>query len=198
MLMLISTIIFVPLVIALSVNAGIKSERDLSGQTMGLIAGILGIVYVIVASIALLMLNYQYNRDFDSDWRLGVKASTIKLKHEYVKKFYENITSHRKEFRDSSALLMPTPDNSVDSNLVTLKSLVERLEKVQDMDENSLAYQTAMQQITGQEQDEAHAMLGVFEDSYKLQNSILFSWLGFIICSITFMFAAFGFTIANE
>jgi len=199
MIFLLATIILLPLIIGLSIaSANIKDSdrQDKRVTVLGGLSGSLGVLYLVIASVSLISIDYAYSNEFESHWNLGVKASTIQLKRENIKKFYDNIISHKHQFRDSSAVFMRTPDNSLDQNLVALKSLVDRLDKISGMDENSLAYQTAMQQITGQEQDEASSMLRVFERCYAQNKSILFSWLGALLVGLGFIFGMFGFNVA--
>jgi hypothetical protein len=134
---------------------------------------------------------YDYNREIGSNWDLSVKASTIAKKSEYLDKFVKALD--KPEFHGQyNALFFPTPNNSFDSNFEALKSLQTRLEAIKSMDENSFAYQTAIQQITAQEQDEAGEMLGVFGGIYWKQNAYwlwhpiygLLAWLSIIALPI--------------
>jgi hypothetical protein len=71
------------------------------GERVGIFAGLTAILYFVIAIGSVVYVNFQYNRDFASEWDLGVKASTIKLKQEHVHKFYTNVSSHADQFRDS-------------------------------------------------------------------------------------------------
>jgi hypothetical protein len=61
--------------------------------------------------------------------------------------------------------------------MVALKSLQGRMHQIQSMDEQSFAYQTAIQQITAQEQGEAAHLTDTFEGCWYLRNySALWQW----------------------
>ena len=120
-----------------------------------LLAG-LGIAAAMIAG--LVSANYEFNRDYGSYWSLGVKASTIEKKSEYVDKFVEALDKSGLQGQ-SNSLFFPTPDNSFDANFASLKTLQARLHEIKTMKPDSFEYQTAIQQITGQEQDEAGEML---------------------------------------
>ena len=72
-------------------------------------------------------------------------------------------------------LFFKTPDNSFDKNLEALQSLKTRLDEIQKMNVTSFEYQTAIQQITAQEQGEAQDMLEVFSGIWW-KNNYLFLW----------------------
>ena len=127
--------------------------------------------------------NYQYTRDFESYWQLADKASTIPQKSEYIDKFVSAIESGGFAGK-YNALFMNTPDNSFDKNLEALKSLQGRLHEIEKMDITSFQYQTAIQQITAQEQGEAKNMLDVFSGIWwKEHHFWLWDWIAF--CQIT-------------
>lgn len=78
--------------------------------------------------------------------------------------------------------MLKTPNESVPQNMVTLKSLQARMHEIENMDVSSFQYQQAMAQITGQEQGEAHAMLGVFREAWYLRHHFfLWSWMAFVM-----------------
>lgn len=129
----------------------------------------LGIILIIAAVGVLanmiymgVVSNYQYSNTIFSNWSLADKASTIAQKAEYMDKFVAALQASGLQ-GTHSALYFPTPDNSFDQNFYALQSLQGRLHDIQKMDETSFAYQTAIQQITAQEQGEAQNMLDVFE-----------------------------------
>ncbi len=148
-----------------------------TGITMiivGLVIGVIGIVYAVSA-------HYRYSRDIFSNWELSVKASTISQKSEYMDKFVDSLKNSGLQ-GSSAALFFKTPDQSFDENFKALVSLQSRLHNIQNMDENSFAYQTAIQQITAQEQDEAGTILSVIKSSwYRVHYYLLWNVFGFLM-----------------
>lgn len=120
--------------------------------------------------------DYQYDNEIGSYWELGVKASTLPKKAEYLDKFVSAL--EKANLADSSALWLKTPDASVEQNMTALHSLQERMHEIQGMDVSSFQYQQAMAQITGQEQDEAKKMLDVFRDAWYMNHHFfLWDWM---------------------
>ena len=140
-----------------------------------------GVVYISIGIIGLIVMiffavigNYQYERDYESYWNLAEKASTIQQKAEYVNKFVVGFKGKGFE-GDYNAVFFKTPDNSFDKNLEALESLKTRLDQIQKMNVSSFEYQTAIQQITAQEQGEAQDMLKVFSGIWW-KNNYFFLW----------------------
>ena len=122
--------------------------------------------------------NYEYSKKFESSWNLADKASTIPQKAKYVDNFIQAIEGGGFTGK-FNAIFMETPDNSFDENLKAVKSLQGRLHEIYTMDVTSFQYQTAIQQITAQEQGEAKAMLHVFEGIWWKENHFwLWNWVG--------------------
>jgi hypothetical protein len=68
--------------------------------------------------------------------------------------------------------------NSFDMNFDALKTLQVRLHEIEKMDITSFQYQTAIQQITSQEQGDAMSMLTVFEGTWFKENHfLLWGWV---------------------
>jgi hypothetical protein len=89
------------------------------------------------------------------------------------------INSNRLDFANYNACFLQTPDNSFDKNLEALVTLRERLNQIKTMDPKTFEYQTAIQQITAQEQGEAHEMLGVIYGCYERENyPMIWEWIG--------------------
>ena len=121
--------------------------------------------------------DYQYEKNIASSWKLADKASTIEQKSKYVDKFVTALEESGLEGLHD-AVFLTTPDNSFDKNLEALKSLQARLHEIKTMDVTSFEYQTAIQQITAQEQGEALRMLAVFEQVWWKENYFfLWSWI---------------------
>ena len=86
------------------------------------------------------------------------------------------------DFANHNAVWLKTPNNSFQANLEALKTLSARLGEIQEMKPTSFEYNTAIHQITAQEQGEAKAMMGVFCGCYALTNYLaVWGWIGGII-----------------
>lgn len=133
---------------------------------------------LLIGEIALMIIsNYHYEREIGSYWNLAEKASTIEQKGIYIKSFV-NAFKDKGLSGDYNALFMYTPDNSFDKNYEALLSLSVRLDDIQKMSITSFEYQTAIQQITQQEQGEAHNMLDVLSGVWLKQHYILvWDWI---------------------
>ncbi len=162
-------------------------------RKQGIISISIGVLWLVVMIFFATIGNYHYERDYESYWNLAEKASTIQQKAVYIDKFVSEFKG--KGFDgDYNAVFFKTPDNSFDKNMEALQSLKTRLDEIQKMNVASFEYQTAIQQITAQEQGEAQAMLDVFSGIWW-KNSYIFLWdwvAGIeIICSI--LLIAIGF-----
>lgn len=137
--------------------------------------------------------NYEYETQYANNWTLADRASTISQKSEYIDKFVDSLEKSGLQGQHD-ALMYFTPQNSFDENFKALKSLQSRLHEIKDLDQNSFAYQTAIQQITAQEQGEATDMLSVLRGSwYKVHHYWLWNgWLGFLYGVIVFILGAIG------
>lgn len=117
--------------------------------------------------------SYQYDKGIQSYWDIADKSSTITQKSDYIDKFVDALkASHLEGTND--ALFLKTPNNSFNQNFQALLSLQDRLHQIKTMDESSLAYQTAIQQITAQEQGQADDMLSNFKSCWMKVN---YYWL---------------------
>lgn len=110
--------------------------------------------------------SYQYENKISYAWSLADKSSTIEAKAAHINVFIANIETHAAEFSDNSALWFKTPDGSFSNNLAAVKTLGQRLKEIKGMNPSSFEYQTAIQQITDQEQGEAHDMLYTLKDCW--------------------------------
>lgn len=140
------------------------------------------IIVAVVVSFIGINAYVSFNREIGSNWDLAVKASTIEQKKEYIDRYvaaFEN-----KGFEgEHDAWFFPTPSNSFDENYKALKSLQTRLNEIKDMDPNSFEYQTAIQQITGQEMDEAGSMTSVLTNVWLKENAsfVYYGWVFFLL-----------------
>lgn len=123
---------------------------------------------------------YDYENRVESYWSLSEKASTIQQKSQYLDKFIEALQTEK--FAAHDAIWLETPNNSFEQNLLAVKSLQGRMHEIIGMDPSSFQYQTAMQQITQQEMNEAAHMLAVFEGTWYLENHPAFwDWYGLLL-----------------
>lgn len=123
----------------------------------------------------------KFERDYQSSWDLADKSSTISAKRKHIDSFYDQLEMGfaRGEFSSNDAIIFPNPNNSFKANLDALKTLKERLAEVEQMDPKSFEYNTAIQQITEQEQGEAGAMISNFGRCYLLsQHPVAWDWIG--------------------
>lgn len=141
----------------------------------------LGLVFAFIAMFswhifAEVWTDYDYSNHVESYWDLGVKASTLQQKTIYLDQYVAALEASGLQ-GSHDALIFDTPDNSFDQNMVALKSLQGRMHQIQGMDEQSFAYQTAMQQIVGQEQGEAGHLTATFQGCWYLRNHfLLYGW----------------------
>ena len=120
--------------------------------------------------------DYDYDNTIGSFWSLSEKASTLQQKSVYLDQYTAALEAQHLEGMNDASFLK-TPDNSYDQNLVALKSLQGRMHQIQGMDEQSFAYQTAIQQITAQEQGEASHLTATFEGCWYMKyNTLLWGW----------------------
>lgn len=168
-------------------------------KIIGWLLVLLGVIFTGVLIFNFVWANYQYSSTIESNWNLADKASTISQKSDYIDKFVLALQNSGLQGQND-ALIFFTPNNSFDQNFQAIQSLQSRLHEIKTMDESSFAYQTAIQQITAQEQGQADDMLAVFSGSwYKVHHYLLWNpWivLGWIIIIIgTIIFGAYE--IAN-
>jgi hypothetical protein len=140
--------------------------------------------------------NYEYTRTIGSYWTLAEKASTIPVKSDYVDKFI--VALEQSGLQGSyNAVWLKTPDNSFDKNLEMLKSLQKRLHEIKTIDIQSFQYQTAIQQITAQEQGEAKEMLDIFYWSWwKVHHFFLWDWMIAVSLVLITIMAILGIAVA--
>jgi maltodextrin utilization protein YvdJ len=116
----------------------------------------------------------EYTQSYEKHWQLADKSSTLDVKKAKIGQFVASIEENRGDFADHSAVFFKNDGNSLTANLEALKTLLERLTQIEGMDPKSFEYNTAIQQITQQEQGEAHAMLRVIEWCWGLENHFFF------------------------
>lgn len=153
-----------------------------------------GIVLVIICSLGLIwstvaevLADYEFENQLGSYWSLSVKASTLDGKAQYLNQFVKAIEDAK--LSGHNAVWLKTPDNDIEQNMVTLKTLQTRMNEIKGMDVTSFAYQQAIQQITAQEQDEATKLLGVISGVWYLnRHPLIWEWIDLL----KWMFLAVG------
>lgn len=128
--------------------------------------------------------DYKQEKQYGQYWALADKSSTIPAKQKYLRQFVDSLRGGyaNGQFASYDAVWLQTPNNSFESNLKALETLADRLDQIQAMDVTSFQYNTAIEQITKQEQGEASAMLRVFGGCYELANyPIVWEWIGGLI-----------------
>lgn len=152
---------------------------------IGIVLLSVSIIMVIGDSINGIFGSYNYEKKYESYWNLADKASTIEQKSLYINKFVEVIENSEMK-NQYNAVFLQTPNNSFDYNLEALKSLQKRLNEIKKIDITSFQYQTAIQQITAQEQGEAKEMMEVFKGIWwKTNHFFLWGWV--LIVNICFI-----------
>lgn len=154
---------------------------------------LLGIIFLIVAVSSgsyqiyfWVISDYNYEKDILYNWNLADKSSTLEAKAEYINKFIEAL--QRTPMSEYNAIFLKTPDNNVQNNINAVITLRDRLNEIKGMNPESFEYQTAIQQITAQEQGEADKMLSMINGGYLLKNyPIIWGWYG-----VVFMFLWFS------
>ena len=154
------------------------------------LVGIIGIISLITFTI---IGYYNWNNKYESYWNLADKTSTIEAKEEYITQFVDNIQKNRNEFAEYNAVFLKTPNNNCDKNIGALITLKERLKEIKTMDIKSFEYQTAIQQITAQEQGEANDMISNIESCYYLKSYIIvWGWIGVILSLLSIVLLGLG------
>ena len=146
----------------------------------GVVLGSVALVWTIINVSVAIGTNYKYEKSYYSYWSIAEKVSSIPEKSKYIDKFVEALSNGNFEGK-FNALILQTPDNSFDYNYEALLSLQKRLNEIKTMDVTTFQYQTAIQQITAQEQGEATKELDVFSGIYWKDNALmLWGWIAYI------------------
>lgn len=165
----------------------------------GILLLLFGIVFSISRVVMRVSINFEYANKIGCNWDLSERASTIKQKSEYMDKFVKALEKCNLD-GINDAIFYPTPESDFSENLKAVKSLQQRLLDISSMDENSLAYQTALQQITAQEQGEAHQMTSTLWECWE-QKYYYTYWNGLVVTGfilLQFLLIVMGFTIAFD
>lgn len=163
-----------------------------------IIFGIIGLICTVLFTMLIVTDvrgSYEYSRTIGSYWDLSVKVSTLEAKGAYLDSFLVAVDNAK--LSGNNAIIFPTPDNDVARNINALRTLQVRIHEARTMDPNGFAYQTAIQQITKQEQDDATGTIGEIEGRWWLDHhSFNWGWIGLLIGVITAAGAITGFGVA--
>lgn len=165
----------------------------------GIMITSISVVVLLLDIIFGVMGTYQYKKKFGSYWSLAEKSSTIEKKAYNMDKFVNALDKCGYDGQ-YNAIFTPSPDNSFDENFAALKTLQFRLHEIDSMDVTSFEYQTAIQQITEQEQGEGQAMINELEGIWwKNNNILLWNWIGWTNAILFILLGIIGgFLWANE
>lgn len=181
-------------------------EKQVMGRTafqvtISLLAVICGIAHLVITDVRS---RYNYEKDYLSHWELADKSSTISAKLIHITAFVDALEEGNKqrEFAGHDAVFLKTPTISMRANLTAITSLRDRLSEIGSMSPSSFEYNTAIQQITAQEQGEAWHMLQVFYGCYKLASypvawgwiclSFVTGWSLFVVCRSAYLINQYG------
>lgn len=157
----------------------------------GLLFGIAGLFLIAVLLYNTIVSDYHYNKEVLYSWNLADKTSTLEAKAGYIDTFINNL--EKTDLAEYNAIFLKTPDNNIQNNINAIKTLKQRLDEIKGLDPESFAYQTAIQQITAQEQGEAHNMLYTIQGGYNLKNyPLAWGWIFGVTMMIAFMLLFVG------
>lgn len=135
------------------------------------------ILMVVIQVYQNIIADYKFENKYLYAWNLADKSSTIEAKLQHISKFVELLGENQKDFSSHNAQFMTTPDNSFEENFKALKTLHLRLKEIVTMDVKSFEYQTAIQQITAQEQGEATKLIHAIHGCWiKNKYPIIWRW----------------------
>lgn len=157
-------------------------------KALGYLLIVASVIILTLQIRSLILSRYTYEKQFSSMWALADKSSTIPAKQQYITQFLTalKVGETNGVFADYNATWLKTPNNSFAANVKAIQTLSDRLTQIQDMDPASFQYNTAIQQITAQEQGEAHRMLAVFEGCYdRACYPIIWGWIGVILFTLS-------------
>jgi hypothetical protein len=157
--------------------------------TLSCVVGVLCLTALVLTDVKA---DYVWERDYSFYWNLSDKSSTIPAKQIHIHNFVESISEgwDHGHFSPNNAVIFKTPNNSFTANLKALETLSQRLSEIREMNPNSFEYNTAIQQITAQEQGEAHALMSTLKGCFILQSyPVVWGWIGLLCFLASFILA---------
>jgi hypothetical protein len=171
----------------------IKKKLSYKKLTFGIVLLLISLILASILIFVSIRAYYDFNKNYLSYWELSDRSSTLSAKEEYIIKFVDTLNNNRDKFSNYNALILKTPQNKFDNNLKAITTLRNRLRDISKMDETSFEYQTAIQQITAQEQGEAQNIIEDIRGSFYLKSYPLFwDWIFIILLSIDMILLSLG------
>jgi uncharacterized membrane protein SpoIIM required for sporulation len=121
------------------------------------------IVIGVVLSVSTYMASFPYKQNVESHLGMADDASTAALKLEHLLEYKKSVLKMVKG--DDARFIFKTPQTKKAAQMAILDSLIDRVSTTAKMKTDSFEYQTAMNQITGQE----------FEGTIASTNQMFFS-----------------------
>lgn len=157
------------------------------GKLIGVVIVLALIIWVAIFSCFYISSGIELNNVLTGYWDVADKSATIEKKSEYVDKFVGSIEKLKLN-EGNSAVVFKSYSNYMPNNYDAIKSLQKRLHEVKDMDPKSFQYQTAMQQLTGQEWGEAHDLINQFEYKWNNTYSFFVRGVGGLVGAVIWLF----------
>ena len=150
---------------------------------------IAGILFIVVAIMGLaicltsggIYLTYSYNVRMGQYAQLGDDASTAEKKLEHLQKYKACVQKYIQ--RNDARYIFKKERLTRDNQLAILDTLIQRLDEAEKMQPDTMQYQQAMLQITGQEFDHVLGQVNAIFNACWLRQSGLavfalwFSWV---------------------
>lgn len=164
-------------------------------RIIGFIFIFAAVTLLITQVVHFIQSQYDWSKNYNSHWELADKSSSLPAKAKHISNYISQIENG--DFAAHDAFIFTTPNNSFEENFNALKTLLTRLKEIEGMDPQSFQYNTAIQQITAQEQGEAREMLSVLKGCYIKKNYpmvwwgliVVISWITLICTGIIFITA---------
>lgn len=109
----------------------------------------LAIIIAIALSVGTYMASFSYKQNVESYLSMADDASTASLKLEHLLEYKKSVLKVVKG--NDARFIFKTPQTKKAAQMAILDSLIDRVSTTAEMEPDSFEYQTAMNQITGQE-----------------------------------------------
>ena len=155
------------------------------------VAGVLLIIVAVVGFVVSLVgggiyLEYSYNVRMGQYAQLADDASTAQEKLRYLNKYQEQVQKHI--VRNEARYIFKKERLTRTNQLAILDTLIQRLDEATKMKPDTMQYQQAMLQITGQEFDHVLAAINnIFNACWLRQSALAVFALWFSWCAILFL-----------
>jgi len=164
----------------------IEREKMKSAGVLLIIVAVVGLVICLVGGG--IYQTYSYNVRMGQYAQLADDASTAQKKLEYLKKYQGQVRKYI--VRDEARYIFQKERLTRTSQLAILDTLIQRLDEATKMQPDTMQYQQAMLQITGQEFDHVLAAINnIFNACWMRQSALAvfalwFSWVIWLITGI--------------